>query len=121
MEDGHLVEQRVSGGARGLLHVPIGILGLLHAINSVGKPGVEEREYVGTRVVQIIVLHLTHGAFLPAISGGQIPRSLLRLLGEVVVARMSAYIRKSRNAVRGYRMAKAPGKWGLTAGLLVTN
>ena len=33
----------------------------------------------------------------PSISGGQIPRSLLRLLEEVIVARMSEYIHQSHN------------------------
>src|SRR6266704_990505 len=33
----------------------------------------------------------------PSISGGQIPRSLLRLLREVIVARMSEYIHQSHN------------------------
>ena len=32
-----------------------------------------------------------------SISGGQIPRSLLRLLGAVIVARMSEYIHQSHN------------------------
>ena len=32
-----------------------------------------------------------------SISGGQIPRSLLRLLEAVIVARMSAYIHQSHN------------------------
>jgi len=52
---------------------------------------------MGLYSIQCRRLKLRVGSRKASISGGQIPRSLLRLLEEVIVARMSEYIHQSHN------------------------
>jgi len=42
------------------------LLGLVHEVNAVGEPGIEDLNHIGTRLCRQFILRLVHLGFLPA-------------------------------------------------------
>ena len=72
----HLVEQFVQCNKARALDIPMCLLGLVHEVNAVGEPCVEDHDGIGTRVCRQIILRLVHIGFLPACN---LPHSGMRL------------------------------------------
>src|SRR5262245_61955201 len=61
----HLVEQLVQRDKARPLDIPVRLLGLVHEVNAVGAPRVEDLDHLSTRLGLQIILCLVHLGFLP--------------------------------------------------------